>query len=62
MNKVKEATKNFFVCGILMVIAGIALMALSKKGLGIAAVICGVVFLVVGIVFLFNDLKDDSKK
>ncbi|MGN0153428.1 MAG: DUF308 domain-containing protein [Lachnospiraceae bacterium] len=62
MNKVKEVTKNFFVCGVLMVIAGIALMALSKRGLGITAVICGVVFLVIGIVFLLKDLKEDSEK
>lgn len=61
MNKVKEVTKNFFVCGVLMVIAGIALMALSKKGLGFTAVICGVVFLVIGIVFLLKDLKEDSE-
>ena len=44
MNKIKEVTKNFFVCAVLMMIAGIALMVISKKGLGIAAIIFGLLF------------------
>lgn len=59
MDKIKEATKNFFVCGVLMVIAGVALMVLSKKGLGITAILCGIVFLGMGVVFLLKDLKGD---
>lgn len=60
MDKIKEATKNFFVCGALMIIAGIALMVLSKRGLGIAAIVCGIVFLCIGVVFTVKDLKNDK--
>ena len=62
MNKLKEATKNFFVCGILMLIVGAALIALSKKIFGAFTLICGVVFLVIGIVFLLNDLREGDGK
>lgn len=62
MNKIKEVTKNFFVCGILMVIAGIALFAVSKKTFGVLAVACGVVFVVIGIVYLVKDLRDNSSQ
>ena len=62
MNKIKEVTKNFFVCGILMVIAGIALFAVAKKTFGVLAVACGVVFIVVGVVYLVKDLRDDSSR
>ncbi|MCI8508778.1 MAG: hypothetical protein HFJ06_09485 [Lachnospiraceae bacterium] len=62
MNKIKEVTKNFFVCAVLMMIAGIALMVISKKGLGIAAIIFGLLFLGIGIVFLIKDLKGDDDK
>ena len=60
MDKVKEITKNFFVCGVLMVIAGAVLIAISKQGLGMVSVLCGIVFLVIGIVFLVKDLKNAS--
>ena len=62
MDKIKEVTKNFFVCGVLMVIAGIALIAVSKKTFGALSVICGIVFLVMGVVYLIKDLKNDSKE
>ena len=60
--KMKEVTKNFFVCGVLMIIAGIALIAVSKKTFGMIAVICGVVFLVIGVVYFIKDMRDGSKE
>ena len=56
MDKIKEVTKNFFVCGILMLIAGIALVAVGKRTFGVLAVVCAVVFVVLGIVYLYKDL------
>ncbi len=58
----KEVTKNFFVCAVLMMIAGIALIVISKKGLGITAIIFGLLFLGTGIVFLIKDLKGNNDK
>lgn len=62
MDKIKEVTKNFFVCGILMLIAGIALVAVGKRAFGVLAVVCAVVFVVLGIVYLYKDLKDNSEE
>ena len=62
MDKIKEVTKNFFVCGILMLIAGIALVAVGKGTFGVLAVVCAVVFVVLGIVYLYKDLKDNSEE
>ena len=62
MDKIKEVTKNFFVCGILMLIAGIALVAVGKRTFGVLAVVCAVVFVVLGIVYLYKDLKDNSEE
>ena len=62
MDKMKEVTKNFFVCGVLMVIAGIALIAVSKKTFGTLSIFCGIIFLVMGVVYLIKDLKNDTKE
>ena len=62
MDKIKEVTKNFFVCGILMLIAGIALEAVGIRTFGVLAVVCAVVFVVLGIVYLYKDLKDNSEE
>lgn len=62
MNKIKEVTKNFFVCAVLMMIAGAALIVISKRGLGITAILFGLLFLGIGIVFLIKDLKSEDKK
>lgn len=62
MKKIKEVTKNFFVCAVLMMIAGIALIVISKKGLGITAIIFGLLFMGAGIVFLIKDLRSDEDK
>lgn len=62
MNKVKEVTKNFFVCGILMIVAGVALVAMSKKTFGVLSVVCGIVFCVIGVVCLVKDMRDDSQQ
>lgn len=62
MNKIKEVTKNFFVCAVLMMIAGVALIVISKRGLGITAILFGLLFLGIGIVFLIKDLKSEDKK
>lgn len=56
MDRIKEATKNFFVCGILLLVVGIALIALSKTAIGVFSVVCAVVFLITGIAFLIKDL------
>lgn len=58
MEKIKEATKNFFVCGILMLIAGTVLILISKFNLGVLAIVCGGVFIAVGVAFLVKDLKE----
>lgn len=50
MNKhLSAATKNYFICGILMLIAGIGLLLMDKINLGAGCVFFGVVFVVGGI-------------
>lgn len=62
MDKIKEVTKNFFVCGILMLTAGVALVAIGKRTFGVLAIVCAVVFVVLSIVYLYKDLKDNSEE
>ena len=45
-----------------MLIAGIALVAVGKRTFGVLAVVCAVVFVVLGIVYLYKDLKDNSEE
>ncbi|MCM1159084.1 MAG: DUF308 domain-containing protein [Bacteroidales bacterium] len=62
MHKIKEATKNFFVCSVLMIICGIVLIAISQKGLGVVSVIFGLVFAGAGIGLLIKDLKEEPEE
>lgn len=57
----KEATKNFFVCGVLMIIVGIAMIALSKMAFGIGCIVLGVIFLGAGFIYLKKDMSDKKE-
>lgn len=57
MDKLKEVTKNFFVCAILCIVAGVGLLVMSKMVMGVFTVVAGVAFLIIGIVMAIKDIK-----
>lgn len=62
MDRIKESTKNFLVCGVLMLICGAALIMVSRTGLGVTALLFGAIFIIAGIASLIKDLRGSSGK
>lgn len=60
MDKLKEVTKNFFVCAILCIVAGVGLLFMSKMVMGVFTVVAGVAFLIIGIVMAVKDIKSED--
>lgn len=59
--KLSEAAKNYFVCALLMLAAGIGLLLLGRKSAGICVLILAALSAVGGIVYHLNH-KDDAVK
>ncbi len=55
-----ETEKNFLVCAVLMLIAGIGLIAMGENNFGIGTIVLGVVFAICAVVSIFKN-KDDKK-
>ena len=55
-----ETEKNFLVCAVLMLIAGIGLIMMGENTFGIGTIVLGVVFAICAVVSIVKN-KDDKK-
>ncbi len=57
-----ETEKNFLKCAVLMLIAGIGLLAMGKNNFGIGTIVLGVVFAICAVVSIIKNKDEDNKK